>query len=213
MNKKIIIAAIIVILILFVSAGLYLSTKSKPIAQTPEASSQTAQPKQSVFGSIADALSKSLSLSCDFSDEQGRHIVSNIKNGAVRADITAQTAQESGSMIMKDKKIYFWNAQKQGFMMTLPDVTGAPVPTGSENKGQATQQDMMNTMEKYKQYCKPAVVADSVFTPPSDVTFTDYSKMMVPPTNTGATGSSGTNPQPSMDYQKYIQQYKQQYQQ
>lgn len=61
---------------------------------------------------------------------------------------------------------------------------------------------MMASMEKYKDSCKPAVVADSEFTPPTDVTFQDMSKMMMPQT-TGASGAGGYAV-PSQ-YQQYMQ--------
>ena len=52
-------------------------------------------------------------------------------------------------------------------MMDLPD--------GGQNANSA---DTLAELEKYKDSCKPTVVADSMFVPPADVKFQDLSKMM-----------------------------------
>lgn len=192
MNIKVIGA--IVVLVLLLGGGYMVMSK-----RTSSPASPTQTGAGNVFSSIKDALSKSLSLECSFTDEQGRQTKSYIKNGAVRADFTGANANESGSVIMKDKKIYFWNAQG-GFMMTEPEVTpGAPQQTSSE-KTPGNVGDMVSTMEKYKNSCKPSVVSDSLFTPPTNVTFQDFSKMMQGPSGTG-----GLNAVPSIDYKAYMQ--------
>lgn len=137
--------------------------------------------KSTVFTSIQDALSKSLSLKCEYTDPNGTKTTAYIKNGAVRADTTSSKAEESGSVIVKDKKMYFWNAQG-GFMMEIPDVTPEPGFQAPKESNQA--EDIMKDLESYKDSCKAAVVADSLFTPPGDVNFTDFSKMMQIPTET-----------------------------
>ena len=127
-----------------------------------------------VFTSIKDALSKSVSLECTFSDESGRKTTSYIKNGAIRADIVSTVADESGSVIVKDNKTYFWN-NKGGFVMTVePDKTNS----AGGNPAQSQGDSLMKDLEQYKDSCKPSVVSDSLFTPPSDVKFTDFSEML-----------------------------------
>lgn len=129
---------------------------------------------EGIFTSIKDALSKSVSLQCTFTDESGRKTTSYIKNGAIRADIVSSIADESGSVILKDNKTYFWN-NKGGFVMTVePDKT----KTNGNNPAQSQGDSIMKELEKYKDSCKASVVSDSLFTPPSDVKFTDLSKLM-----------------------------------
>lgn len=129
----------------------------------------------SAFTSIKDALSKSLSLECDFTDTDGRLSKVYIKNGAMRGDFTGATADESGSMIVKDKKMYFWN-ENEGYVMAMPDEEGMDYDDSSMQANEGS--DFLKEIEQYKDNCKPAVVSDSLFTPPSDVAFTDMSKMM-----------------------------------
>lgn len=191
-GKTPIVIAVILLLLLLGGGYFFLTSKqTSPATTTNQPTSGSAD--NNVFSSIKDALSKSVSLECNFTDEEGRQTKSFVKAGAVRADFTAKNPEESGSVIMKDKKMYFWN-KKMGFMMDLSNAQNeaAKLPTGTQeqNKGFSNEDDVLATLEKYKQSCKPSVVADSLFTPPSDVNFTDYSKMMQPPT--GTTQNPGT---------------------
>ncbi len=190
MNKNILIGLVVLIL---VGAGAgYVVMSKKGVPGIPASTTSG-----NVFTSIKDALSKSLSLECTFTDESGRQTKAYMKAGAVRSDFTGKTANESGSVIMKDKKIYFWNAQG-GFMMEAPEETpAAGEPTTKATPGGAG--DIVETMEKYKESCKPAVVADSLFTPPANITFQDFSKMM----QQTAPAASGANPVPTIDYSQF----------
>lgn len=163
MQKKVIIAIIALALI---GGGAFFFLQNKP------GSSQS-----TVVTSIKDALSKSVSLECTYTDGQGRESKSYIKNGAVRSDYKGKTAEETGSAIVTSKKMYMWTDNKEGFMMDIPEVTRAE---GEQSTPKALSQkdDVMADLEKYKESCKAAVVSDSLFTPPSDVKFTDYSQMM-----------------------------------
>lgn len=176
----------LVILVILAGAG-YMVVGKKGSPGTSSPSTQGGN----IFTSIKDALSKSLSLECSFTDETGRQTKAYMKAGAVRSDFTGKTPEESGSVIMKDKKMYFWNAQG-GFMMEVPDVT--PEPGAPETKETpAGVGDVVGTLEKYKESCKPAVVSDSLFTPPANVTFQDFSKMI----QQALPGAGGTNPAPT----------------
>lgn len=191
-KNKIIIAVVVLIL---VALGLFLVLGKK--GTNPLSS------KDNTFTSIQDALSKSISLECEFTDESGRMTKSYVKNGAIRADITASNADESGSVILKDKKMYFWNAQG-GFMMEVPDVKTDEAGNDTTEDGASQGTDVLKAMEEFKDHCKPAVVSDSLFTPPADVTFTDMSKLIP----TGATQTGGEAPQMTQEeINKYMQQY------
>lgn len=173
MNKKVV---IIGALLLLGVIGYVFTQKSSNSALTSGAKNAVTSP----FTSIQDALSKSLSLQCTFTDDKGRETKTYIKAGAVRTDYTGSTTDESGSMIMKDKKIYTWtNSKKEGFMMEVPEVKATPSQTTTTTSDKtANPADALAMIEKYKDSCKPGTVADSLFTPPSDIKFADYSSMM-----------------------------------
>lgn len=197
----IIIAAIVLLLIL--GGGYFLFKGNKTAnpneAQISEASTAPAA-QENVFTSIKDALSKSVSLECSY-DTGGSKVTSYIKNGAVRTNIAAANAQESGSIIIKDKKMYFWNG-KTGFMMELPDINDLEkIASNAADKNASTGKDMIDNLEKYKDSCKPGVVPDDLFVPPSDVKFTDFSKMMP------KAGASGVPVIDQSQIQKLMDQY------
>lgn len=164
-QKTIVIAAAVVVLI---GAGAFFFLQNK------NGSSEGTN----VVTSIKDALSKSASMECTYTDEEGRQSKSYIKNGAIRSDYTGVNEEESGSMIVTDKKMYMWNG-KEGYMMDIPEVTQSPdQPDASTGDGLSQKEEVLEDLEKYKESCKAAVVSDRLFTPPSDVVFQDYSQYM-----------------------------------
>lgn len=206
MNTKILISiGLVIIVALGVGGGLFLM-KNKPAALQAGVSTTQAPENKSVFTSIKDALSKSLSLDCSFTDDTGRVTKSFIKNGAVRADFTGKTPQESGSVIVKDKKMYMWTADKKGFTLELTDaqLSGKATATGSATNPQSPQQSsILADLEKFKNNCKPGIVADSLFVPPTDVTFSDLSQLMKAIPTPGAAGSGLSPEQLQQLMQKY----------
>lgn len=202
MNKNLIIVAIVIVLILFGLGGFMLLAKNRTAPATSSANTVVSPTSANVFSSIKDALSRSISLQCSFTDETGRKIESSIKNGAVRSDITSKIAAESGSVIVKDKKIYFWNS-KGGFIMEMPEISVTPKP-GTSGAQAAQGQEVIASLEKYKEFCKPAVVADSLFIPPSDVKFQDVSSVIKNAAPSGGVNVPSVNP---TDYQQMINKY------
>ena len=202
MNKKIAVVVAIVVLILVIGGALLLAKMQKK-SQVAE-QNMTMSPKptqhQNIFSSITDALTKQISLSCDFTTDEGVHITSYIKNGAVRADLAGKTADQNGSVIIKDKKIYFWNSSV-AMMMDEPQIT--VTPGAATQSATSQEQNIMNNMEKYKQYCHNAIVSDNEFVPPNDRTFTDASRMIP----SGIPTSGGNIPAIPSNYQQYMQQY------
>jgi hypothetical protein len=217
-SKMLIIIGVILVLLLLGGAGYFLMGKNMT---KPASTSNTMEPKASpttagMFSSIKDALSKSISLQCDYSDETGRKTLAYIKAGTIRTDISGgKTAQENGSIIIKDKKMYFWSGKK-GYTFEF-DMTkmmqNAPKVSPSEKTPSTPGQsgsNMMQDLEKFKQYCKPAVVDDKLFVVPTDVTFTDMSKMI--PSGAMMPKPSGTAAPTGMT-QEQIQEMMKKYQQ
>ena len=166
MNKNLIIGA--VVLLVLGGAGWYFLKGQNKSSQNVGTNAIT---------SIKDALSKSVSLECDYKDENGQGSKSYIKNGAVRVDVISDDPEKAASIIMKDKKMYSWTGKKEVCVMELPD-EAVEKPVGSVNEGSTQQANLMADLEKYKDACKAAIVSDSLFTPPADVKFTDLSQMM-----------------------------------
>jgi hypothetical protein len=197
------------VVLLLLGVGVYYvlgKNKNQSADVTKNASVITPTPKEA-FASLQEALSKSLSLRCDYTDEVGKKVIAYIKAGTIRADIASSGPMGNSSVIVKDEKMYFWTGP-QGFVMAfnmgeMMSSTSAQ-PSGMQKQGMPQLPvGSMQDIEKYKQYCKVATVDDKLFILPTDVKFTDMSKMipnsmMAPPSAI----PSGMNP----DQTKMMQQ-------
>ena len=165
-GKKVLIIVAVVLLVL---VGGFIFLKSKSSGTGPTGSQST---NKGIFNSVKDALTQNLTISCEFTDETGTLVKSYIKNGAVRITSTGDTVAKSGEIIMKDEKMYIWDtATKEGFIYDISSEEGT---TEAQKSNSDSYLDMI---DKYKDYCKVATVADSFFTPPTDVKFQDIAKL------------------------------------
>lgn len=184
MPKNVIIIAIVVLILLGGSAAYFLSQNNTPN-------------EGNVVTSIKDTLSKSASMECNYTEEN-RVTKAYIKNGAVRIEFAGRTKEQSGNIIVVDKKIYAWSPDGKGYTIDVPDVTPAP---GEQKMSQ--NDEIMQSLEKYKEYCKNATVSDSLFVPPADIKFEDYSQMMNQIAPTIGAGSGMTEEQVKEAMEKY----------
>lgn len=183
-SQKFIIPLLLISLIIILGAGAYMIMAKKDAQQKAQTQGVVAQNAPSptsgtVISSIKEALAGSQSLQCDFTDDAGRKIVSYVKSGMIRSDITASDPKESTSMIMKENTMYFWNGS-QGTKMSfdLSQIEKITPPSRAASDSEQKPEDFVATMEKYKESCRPATVSDAHFTAPSDVKFTDLSSLM-----------------------------------
>jgi hypothetical protein len=181
MKKNHIVIILVIAVILLAAAAYFMTQNKKSMGQ-----------QSGVIGAVKDAVDKTTSLQCDYTDDTGRSTKTYIKNGLVRSDSTGKTPEDAGSVILTKEKMYTWQG-KLGFMMDIPQVNITPTGTGTKNP-LAQKERFMTSVNKYKQYCKQADVSDSLFIPPSDVSFTDYSKM-IPPQGENVTPGGVTHEQ------------------
>jgi len=199
---------VVVVVLLLLVAGYFLKGAKK--SGLPATNNQGG----SVFTSIKDALSKSMSLKCVYKDDKGVETTSYIKDGSVRV-MTSGTgdADQYGSILMRDKKMYMWSdVTKKGFTLSLKEPENVS-PGAQENKPDSVngagqdQESVLAQIEKYKDACKVEVIADSYFTVPTDVEFQDMDalqKQMMQGLPSNQDEISGSAPG-GADYEKYIQ--------
>jgi len=208
-NNKAAIAVVIVIIL--VLGGFFLLQKNKPSMKSTSNTSPTVavKPTQAnAFTSIKDAISKSISLKCEYPNPKDSSVKTTtyIKNGHVR--VIASTKNDVENVIIKDNKSYSWReGTKTGVLMTfdieaMKETAEKMKATISPSEKQPDQKEaMMKQIEQYKNSCKQENVADSFFEVPADVKFTDYSEMMKKTMD-----QSGMKQE---DVQKMMEQYKQ----
>lgn len=166
-NRKILITILLLLLVAFVSGISYLKFKNNSSSQSE---SKDTTENKSVFTSIKDALSKDVTLVCEFKDETGVSTKSYIKNGAVRIS-------SEGEIIMRDKKMYMWDVKtKEGFVYEIPDSEDNEIGATTTEINQS--ESYLNMIETYKDSCKVTSVEDSYFDLPKDIKFQDMSKLL-----------------------------------
>lgn len=176
---------IVVILIVLLLGGAYFFYNSQKAKQTAPTAASTQQTGGNLFTSIQDALSKSLSLKCDYPDAKGNTVTTYIKAGAVRVmGFTSESNKGTGETLMKDNKMYIWDDKtKQGTVFALDakvveNAKEAVQKNVNETASPSKKDDFLNGLEQYKKYCKPATVSDSLFAVPTDVKFVDLNEQM-----------------------------------
>lgn len=168
-NKKISLY-ILAILVLFFAAFLVASNKKSEHYKNNK--------DNNIFTSVKDALSKDLTLYCEFSDNNSS-FKSYIKNGSVRVVNNSKEDGRSGDMIMKQGKMYIWdNTTKTGFVYEIPKEENSEKDFGLSEKDTIKADMYLNLIDKYKDSCKVSAVEDSFFDEPKDVEFKDMTKFL-----------------------------------
>jgi len=157
---------IAVIVLIIIVGGLLFFNQNKKIQTNKQ--DITTETKPGVFESIRDAMSRSMSLKCEYKTVDSQ-TVAYVKGKMVRVDGIYKNTNKN-STILKNDKMWTWDVvKKEGMIITLKQT--------EENKA-STSDELINDLEKQKQFCKPTIVADSMFNPPTDVKFQDLSGMI-----------------------------------
>lgn len=196
MNKNL--AVVIgVILLVAIGGGAYM-LKGKSSTTAPSTSS--ASPKsETALKSLKDLLLSGIPQKCTFTDKTENAEmdgVTYVSGGKMRGDFNSKTEGKmvTTHMIADGKTNYMWTSdQKTGIKMMFD-----PKSTETKESGQSTGQPQAGTetnggvdLNKNQSYnCSPWGVDNSMFTPPADIKFTDYSAMFAP------TGKAGTGVNP-----------------
>jgi len=186
MNRKAI-RILIAVIILFILVGGVWALHSHLSSPGEEAANPQNKASQMTTGkkSLSDFLSMNATLKCTFSDKTNSSSGTvYVSNGKMRGDFTSQdnSAATQTHMVNDSSYIYYWtDGQKNGYKMSLatiknetPHISMSP-SHGTSDQGQTQGMDM-HQQSNYS--CGPWVVNSSLFTVPSDITFTDYSAMM-----------------------------------
>lgn len=215
MNKLII--GVVVVLLLGAGAYyLYSQMNVSPMKKVTESVMKGKDSAGNMFTSIKDAMGKSMSLSCDYTNDDGAHVVTYVKAGAVRVQTDDPKSKEGvQNILLKDSKMYMWSeTTKAGFMYTIkaPESV-SPQPTLTRDIESETglssgdkQESVLAQIEKFKDSCKAGTVADSMFVVPTDVKFQDMDVMMKQVVPSGVPSTTG-----SADYQQYVKDMMKQY--
>ncbi len=169
--KKYLSIIIVIIVLVVIGAFVYFNNSSKQGGSTE----QVKTGGNNVFSSIKDAMSKSLSLKCEYQSVEGKTIT-YVKGEKVRV-ITETTGTEAtiANLIFKDNKMWIWNnGEKEGYIFEIDEQSASEQ---EEMPNQANKEEVIDELEQYKDKCSAAVVQDSMFNPPSDVSFRNLNNL------------------------------------
>lgn len=185
--KKSIVPIIIIVLVIF---GLiaYFAKSNKP--KSPQVSVGNSQPTSApvtAMNTLKDLITQGKNVSCTYSssinntESTGSVYVSG-KNVRVDYSATVEGKKTTGSMIRDDNFTYVWGAgMPQGIKMKNTSVeSSATVSQGKQYFDQNAKMD-------YK--CQPWSPSNTSFTPPTNITFSEFSLPAAQPTTAAGTGN------------------------
>jgi PBP1b-binding outer membrane lipoprotein LpoB len=133
--------------------------------------------KKNVFTSIRDAVTRQLTLKCEYADEDGQVTTTYIKGQMVRM-VGAGTDKVKVEGLMREGKFYLWNNEnKQGMVLEMAKLT----ESGSAKMGEKqinSIDDVIGVLEEKKDKCSVTSEGASMFEVPADVKFTNTSGLL-----------------------------------
>ena len=157
---------LILIVVLILGAVIFYFGKNN--TQKSQRETQKVEKQQkNVFSSIKDAITRSLSLKCEYKTPSG-NVTAYVKGKSIRFDGFYSGKSKNGTII-KDKKMWTLDFdKKEGTIIPLIQ---------NKNNEKPSDEKLIEDLEKEKRFCKVAIVADSMFIPPKDIKFNDLTSL------------------------------------
>lgn len=179
MNKTVV-AAIVAVLVIAGGAGTwYFMNQSKNTTESDisssKADSSSAVPSTQT-ASIQEFLDAGQDKKCTY-DKDSDSGTMYFADQMLRIDMQRKSGSKtkSGHVIVKESEQYVWyDAEKSGLKFKLPKKSSSVDTTTSGG---------VSPTAKYDFECSSWSADESMFTPPSDISFTDFSQIKIPATN------------------------------
>lgn len=197
MTKQAIIAVVVAVVIVLGAGGAFLYSKNKPASQpNSTTATQSANEESSMSSDLTSILKSGKTQQCSFSyDEQNGNSTSGVtylSSDKMRTDINSTTNGKSSTIyvIRNGDDNYIWGSE-------FPNNTGMKMTMSIDEYASNTDsKKYFDPTKKIDYSCSGWTIDSSVFTPPSNVKFQDFSAMIegvmkaVSKTPTGAQGNS-----------------------
>ncbi|MBI5390689.1 hypothetical protein HZB02_04315 [Candidatus Woesearchaeota archaeon] len=144
-----------------------------PAANTPTANTPPTNPVEQAVTNLQTALNANVPYYCK-ATVQGGQAEMWVKNGKVKSDVlvTANNAQIKASSLFVDNTVYTWQGAK-GFKVDMDEIKKLQQQYPSLPKNNIPQGKTDYAQSAADVRCTVAVIPDSTFAVPSDVTFED----------------------------------------
>lgn len=179
MKKNLVI--ILVAVIIVIGGVVFISSKSKQgeeiisptqLAEESMLDEESISSEESQINSL-DSLSLEGSYQCVYTIEEGLKVITYVKNGKMRTEITLEGGDTNISLYA-DNKVYQWSdKEKQGIFMSVEEAKNQQ-GTEIENPDEYLKEIKV----KYQPDCKNIDLDDSLFIAPKDVRFQDLSQLL-----------------------------------
>lgn len=158
------------------------TAQSEETANSQNQASQMSTQKKSLF----DFFSMTGSLKCTFVNQTDKSSGTvYVAVGKTRGDLQSvdNGTTNSSHMINDDNYVYIWtDGQKTGYKMSLASIKnemGQAMSNATNSSGNNNSSQGGVDMKKQSNYsCGPWAADNSLFSVPTDITFTDYTSMM-----------------------------------
>lgn len=180
MNKNVLIGIITAVVLVGGGVAFMMSQSADDNNAATNNTSTTNQEAEvtSELASLNELLTRNENTSCTFSHTDDAGMRTNgtayFSNQRMRVSFTTTSEQEttSGNMLRDAEAMYVWEDGKQeGFKMSLSSFEDTQ--QSSNNDTSSVDQD-----QDYNVECRSWSVDESLLTPPSDVTFTDFTAQL-----------------------------------
>jgi hypothetical protein len=192
MKKPVTIIVVVVILILLGAGVFYLLGSHSTSSQSQQAAAPQSQPMQTTQKkSLLDFFSMAGSQKCTFSNSTNNSSGTvYVSGGKMRGDFQSSDNGKTNAshMINDGTYVYIWtDGQTSGYKLSLAAVKQeqAQVSATPNNPSTKTPQQSVNMKQQANYSCGPWSSDATMFTVPTNITFTDYSSFMQ-----GGTGST-----------------------
>ena len=159
-----------------------MSNQSVPNEPSQTTTTQSGSEERTVQSTLKDLLSSGIAQQCTFSDKSEDNDISGVMyvdQNRMRGDFTTVVDDKTliSHMMVKDDTSYTWQeGEDTGYMMKYdPDQM---MPQDGEETPTSPQGETVDPDKVVDYKCSPWIVDGSMFNPPSNVEFTDFSSMM-----------------------------------
>ncbi len=173
MNKKLFAVLAVVALIVTLGAGCGGKKEQENQNQGNPSENNSAGGNEDggIFSSIRDAFDRSVSLRCEYVDEDGATSINYIKNKMIRTE-AAETKEGVAKVygLFRDDKAYIWDDKSgNGMILSLDKMQNDPADMdGTEVR---SAEDIIKVLEEKKDKCRAESVPDSYFEVPGNIKF------------------------------------------
>ncbi|HUV71919.1 MAG TPA: hypothetical protein VMW25_02835 [Clostridia bacterium] len=124
-------------------------------------------PQNTLFEYLKKALSRSPSLRCEYTNEEGKPQIVYLKDDFLRGEgIKTPTGQST--IIVREEKLWIWAEDSPGIVFDLSENQSYSSP---KKKIVIRPREILEKIEYQKQNCSPAIVSELLFEPPENIKF------------------------------------------